>query len=101
MDLYRVCGHCKKLVSEKTFKEHKRVFFHEQGWVKESVVAEDVRSRNSSPLCMSDLSSEMPSCISNYDLDNTTNSSNCNFEDMASTEKLDDLEENVRPTEGD
>ena len=97
MDLYLVCGHCNKLVSEKTFKEHKRLFFHEQGWVRESN-AEDGRSRNSSPLCLSD-PSEMPSCSSNHDLD-ITNSSNCNFEDIGSAEEFDVFEENVRPDEG-
>lgn len=33
--MYRVCGHCDKRVSEKTYKEHCRLYFHDQRWVKD------------------------------------------------------------------
>jgi hypothetical protein len=30
MDIYRFCEHCNRRVSEKTFKEHRRLYFHEK-----------------------------------------------------------------------
>ena len=33
MDIYRFCEHCNKRVSEKTFKEHRRLYFHEGKWL--------------------------------------------------------------------
>ena len=47
--MYRVCGHCDKRVSEKTYKEHCRLFLHDQQWVKDGQF-----SRASSPICVSD-----------------------------------------------
>lgn len=47
--MYRVCGHCDKRVSEKTYKEHRRLFFNDHQWVKDGPF-----SRSSSPLCVSD-----------------------------------------------
>jgi hypothetical protein len=84
MDLYRVCGHCNKLVSEKTYKEHRRLFFHDQGWIKESAGIGDEGSRRSSPLCMSD-PSEMQSCSSHHlhhDMDNS------NLEELGSADEI-------------
>lgn len=32
---YRVCGHCDKLIGPRTYRDHKRLFFHEGVWLKE------------------------------------------------------------------
>lgn len=97
--LYRVCGHCDKLVSEKTFKEHKRLFFHGEDWIrKESAGDQPQGSRNSSPLCLSD-PSEMPSCSSHQEMD----SSSCNFssgEDFRNAEDFSVNEDCLHPDGG-
>ena len=50
---YRRCGHCEKLVSEKTFKEHHRLFYHEGQWMTEHTRPfDDASSRDSSPLSL-------------------------------------------------
>ena len=50
---YRRCGHCEKLVSEKTFKEHHRLFYHEGQWMTEHTrPSDDASSRDSSPLSL-------------------------------------------------
>ena len=33
MDIYRFCEHCNRRVSEKTFKEHRRLYFHKGKWL--------------------------------------------------------------------
>lgn len=33
MDTYQFCEHCNKRVSVKTFKEHRRLYFHEGKWL--------------------------------------------------------------------
>ena len=33
IDIYRFCQHCNKQVSEKTFKEHRHLYFHEEKWL--------------------------------------------------------------------
>ena len=43
MDIYRFCEHCNKRVSEKTFKEHRRLYFHEGKWL---FTREDVEARH-------------------------------------------------------
>lgn len=50
-ELYRVCGHCEKLVSEKTFKEHRRLFFHDHTWIKDNIEDQEHESSSSSSLC--------------------------------------------------
>ena len=72
--IYRRCGHCEKTISEKTYKEHHRLFFHDGEWLKDSssasvaaTVQDDQFSRESSPLsiqrnspCASPARSEPP-----------------------------------------
>ena len=62
MSVYQVCGHCKKKVSEKTFKEHRRLFFHDHQWISELCINQEMNegdSRASSPLSLaSSMSSE-------------------------------------------
>ena len=76
--MYRICGHCEKRVSEKTFKEHRRLFFHDQKWIKETVPQEvyGLESRASSPLCvsdpMSDVSQHEPDDVSSDEEDTTS-----------------------------
>ena len=53
------CGHCEKLVSEKTFKEHHRLFYHDGQWMTEHTrPSDDASSRDSSPLSLQFRSSQ-------------------------------------------
>ena len=45
---YRRCGHCKKLVAEKTFKHHHRLYFHEGEWITTEDMDRATSSRESS-----------------------------------------------------
>ena len=47
--IYRRCGHCEKLVSEKTYKEHHRLYFHEGQWITVDGTDYVTSSRESSP----------------------------------------------------
>ena len=46
------CGHCNKLLTEKTFKEHRRLFYDDGEWLQQSSLNETSRlsSRSSSPM---------------------------------------------------
>ena len=46
---YRRCCHCKKVVSEKTFKHHDRLYFHEGEWITTEDIDRATSSRESSP----------------------------------------------------
>jgi len=46
---YRRCGHCQKLVSGKTYKEHHRLYFHEGEWISAEAPDGATSSRESSP----------------------------------------------------
>ena len=48
--MYQVCGHCDKIVSQKTFKEHRHLFFQDHQWIKEV----RLESRASTALSVSD-----------------------------------------------
>ena len=50
---YQVCGHCRELLSEKTLKEHHRLYSDNVNgcWIK--VTTDSDESRMSSPLCVS------------------------------------------------
>ncbi len=51
---YQECGHCEKKVSLKTYKEHRRLYFHDGRWIKPSQGTCGEDSRSSSPMCVSD-----------------------------------------------
>ena len=46
---YRFCEHCDKRVSQKTFKEHRRLYYHEGEWLT-ARREEDESSNDSTPL---------------------------------------------------
>ena len=50
---YQVCGHCDRLLCDKTLKEHRRVYFDNGAWIRCHGDDHEVDSRSSSPLCVS------------------------------------------------
>ena len=55
--VYRVCGHCCQQLSEKAFKEHKKLYFHDGVWLTESKLERGCFSdadRSSEPMSVSD-----------------------------------------------
>lgn len=34
-EAYQVCGHCGRCLGEKTYKEHKRLYYHDSVWISE------------------------------------------------------------------
>lgn len=81
--MYRVCGHCEKLVSEKTFKEHQSLFLNDHTWIKEG--GEDHKSRSSSSMCFSGSHDE--SFLAEIDM----NSSCCDTSSQANDIRGDDF----------
>lgn len=88
MDFYLFCEHCGRRVSEKTYKEHRRLYFHDGKWllVKHSEVGEISHHSDSTPLSLSlppesvgDDSSDLSDAISIMDdaFDNGTPVSVC------------------------
>ena len=55
MDFYQFCEHCGRRVSEKTYKEHRRLYFHDGKWlfVKHAEVEEISHHSDSTPLSIS------------------------------------------------
>ena len=54
----RVCGHCDKTLSDKAYKEHRRLYFDKGEWMRSD--HQDVESRASSPICVSDPMCSVP-----------------------------------------
>ena len=54
----RVCEHCDKTLSDKAYKEHRRLYFDKGEWMRSD--HQDVESRASSPICVSDPMSSVP-----------------------------------------
>lgn len=50
---YSMCGHCDHLLSEKTLKEHKRLYFHGDHWIRAQSIEDEQESGASSPICLS------------------------------------------------
>ena len=60
---FKVCGHCDKLLGEKAYSEHKRLYFFEGQWVREDQDQGMQSRRSSSSLDVSDpesLNSDSP-----------------------------------------
>lgn len=78
-------------MSEKTFKEHRRLFFHDQKWIKETVPQEvyGLDSRASSPMCvsdpLSDVSEHEPDDVTFFDSDEENTTSFPAFSDSDDT----------------
>ena len=51
METHRVCGHCGKSLGEKTFKDHKRLYYHEGRWIKQKELLPQDESTTTSSLC--------------------------------------------------
>jgi len=51
MESYRVCGHCGKSLGEKTFKDHKRLYYHDDRWITQQELLPQEESSNSSSFC--------------------------------------------------
>lgn len=71
MSAQRVCGHCDKNLSIKAFKEHKRLYYHEDHWIRAQ------SSSSSSPLSLSNPPSDDSDPPSD---DYSPDHSNCGFE---------------------
>ena len=79
---YRMCGHCDQLLSEKTLKEHRKLYFNDANgtWIRFRG-EDDHNIRCSSPLCVS-LPSD--SSITNPSLESPdTSNADMNSEDEA------------------
>ena len=76
MSAHRVCGHCDKNLSIKAFTGHKRLYYHDDHWIRER------SSSGSSPLSLCDPPSD--------DHDHDPDRSNCEFES-----NLDDVHEHI------
>ena len=50
---YSLCGHCDQLLSEKTLKEHKRLYFHDGQWIRAQSIEDEQQSVASSPISLS------------------------------------------------
>jgi len=50
MESYRVCGHCGKCLGEKTFKDDRRLYYHEERWITQQELPQEENS-NSSSFC--------------------------------------------------
>lgn len=55
---YQVCGHCDKLLCDKALKEHRRLYFDDEEWIRMEECEEG--SRPSSPFCVSPPDSDDP-----------------------------------------
>ena len=54
MDFYLFCEHCGKRVSEKTYKEHRRLYFHDGRWLVSHAKVEEISHHSdSTPLSIS------------------------------------------------
>ena len=53
---YRVCGHCDRSLGEKTYKEHKRNYFHDGEWI----TSEDLATKAPSSVESSEIGSFEP-----------------------------------------
>ena len=51
METHQICGHCGKSLGEKTYKEHKRLYYHEGRWIKQKELLPQDESSTTSSLC--------------------------------------------------
>lgn len=84
MDIYRFCKHCNKRVSEKTFKEHRRLYFYEGKWLFTREGLEQLETRH----CHSDsddssvLSVSLPESVPERSSEKMDSEISINAEDM-------------------
>ena len=60
---YAICGHCNQLLSAKTVKQHRRLFFHDGKWIIKahedgSILSDTHGSSASSPISLSPCASD-------------------------------------------
>jgi len=55
---FQLCGHCDKLLCDKALKEHRRLYFDDEEWIRMEECEEG--SRPSSPFCVSPPDSDDP-----------------------------------------
>lgn len=84
MDIYRFCEHCNKRVSEKTFKEHRRLYFYEGKWLftREGLEQLETRHYHSDSDDSSVLSVSLPESVPERSSEKMDSEISINAEDM-------------------